>query len=69
MPVYLVFLQVAKNNLQLALRGPNLPVSLEAGKLQQGPGTKDIFLSYVSYCQNSVSANLLKPNCSKIFHI
>jgi hypothetical protein len=52
MPVYLVFLQVAKNNLQLALRGPNLPVSLQACKLQQGPGAEDIFLSYVSYCQN-----------------
>ena len=36
MPVYLVFLHVAKNNFQLALRGPNLPASLEARKLQQG---------------------------------
>ena len=36
MPVYLVFLQVAKKNLQLALRGPNLPASLEACKLRQG---------------------------------
>ena len=36
MPVYLVFLQVAKKNLQLALCGPNLPASLEAGKLQYG---------------------------------
>jgi hypothetical protein len=33
MPVYLVFLQVAKKNLQLALRDPNLPASLEACKL------------------------------------
>jgi hypothetical protein len=40
MPVYLGFLQVAKKSLQLALRGPNLPTSLEACKLRQGgPGT------------------------------
>jgi hypothetical protein len=32
-----------------------------------GPGTEEIFLSYVSYCQNWVSANLLKHNCWKIF--
>jgi hypothetical protein len=36
MPVYLVFLQVAKKNLQLALCGPKLPASLEACKLRQG---------------------------------
>jgi hypothetical protein len=36
MLVYLVFLQVAKKNLQLALRGPNLPALLEACKLRQG---------------------------------
>jgi hypothetical protein len=38
MPAYLVFLQVAKKNLQLALRGPNLPTSLEASKLRQETG-------------------------------
>ena len=31
------------NNLQLALHGPNLPASLEACKLRQGPGTEEIF--------------------------
>ena len=49
MPVYLVFLQVAKKNLQLARRGPNLPTSLEACKLRQGTGHQNIFLSCVSY--------------------
>ena len=50
MPVYLVFLQAAKKNVQLALRGPNLLASFEACRLR--PGTEEIFLSYVSYCQN-----------------
>jgi hypothetical protein len=56
MPLFLVFLQVAKKNLQLALRGPNLPASLEACKLRQGTGHRGRrahnFLSYVSYYQN-----------------
>ena len=43
MPVYLVFLQVAKKNLQLALRGPNLPASLEACKLRQWTGHRVLF--------------------------
>jgi hypothetical protein len=38
MPVYLVFLQVAKKNLQLALHGLNLPTLLQACKLRQGTG-------------------------------
>jgi hypothetical protein len=38
MPVYLVFLQVAKKNLQLALRGPNLPASL--ANCDKGQGTE-----------------------------
>jgi hypothetical protein len=35
-----------------------LLASFEACKLR--PGTEEIFLSYVSYCQNWVSTNLLK---------
>jgi hypothetical protein len=56
MPVYLVFLQVAKKNLQLALRGPNLPRHW-----------RNFFeLCFILY-QNWVPANLLKPNCSRLF--
>jgi hypothetical protein len=50
MPVYLGFLQVAKKSLQLALRGPNLPTSLEACKLRQGgPGTEEILSKFILY--------------------
>jgi hypothetical protein len=68
MLVYLVFLQVAKKNLQLALRGPNLPASLEACKLRQGTRHwRNFFeLCFILY-QNWVPANLLKPNCSRLF--
>ena len=38
MPVYLVFLQVAKRGLQLALCGRNVPALLEPCKLRQGTG-------------------------------
>ncbi len=48
MPVYLVFLQVAKRGLQLALCAPNLPALLEACNFRQG--NEEIFFSYVSYC-------------------
>ena len=51
MPVYLVFLQVAKWGLQIALCGPNVPALLE-----------DAMFLIVQ-----VFANLLKPNCLKIF--
>ena len=52
-PVYLGFLQVAKKNLQFALHGPKLSAMLEA--CNRGTGTKEIFLSCVSYCQNICS--------------
>jgi hypothetical protein len=52
MPVYLIFLQVAKKHFQLALRSPNLLACLKLANCDMGPGTKEIFLSYVSYCQN-----------------
>ena len=55
MPVYLVFAGSQKN-LQFALRGPNLLALFEA--CDRGPGTKDIFLSCVSYCQN-ICLNLI----------
>jgi hypothetical protein len=67
MPVYLVFLQVAKKNLQLALRDPNLRTSLEACKLRQGTGHQRNVFELCFICQNWVSPNLLKTNCSKIF--
>ena len=55
MPVYLVFLQVAKKNLQLDRRGPNLPSSLEACILRQGTGTKEIFTKELCFVLSKLS--------------
>jgi hypothetical protein len=58
MPVYLVFLQVAKKNFQLALRGAWSKLG------PRGPSPEENFFRYVSYqlvdTQNRVSTNFLK---------
>jgi hypothetical protein len=59
------FFAGSQKHFQLALRSQNLLAKL--ANCDMGPSTEEIFLSYISYCQNWVSTNLLKPNCWKIF--
>ena len=61
MPVYLVFLHVAKKNLQFALCGPNLFAQLEACK--RDLTAKKFFLKLCFL----LSKYLPKDSCSKIF--
>jgi hypothetical protein len=50
MPIYLIFVAGSQKHFQLALRSQNLLAKL--ANCDMGPGTEEIFLSYVSYCQN-----------------
>ena len=53
MPVYFIFLQVAKKHFQLALRSPNLLASLEACTLRHGTRhRRNCFELCFYYCQN-----------------
>ena len=61
MPVYLVFLQVAKKNLQFAVHGPNLYTLL--GACNRDQTAKKLFLKLCFL----LSKYLPKVNCSKIF--
>jgi hypothetical protein len=69
MPVYLVFLQVAKK--KLALRGPNLPASFQACKLRQGRHLRILFMFHIVkiecqlICSNPIARKFsyIKPTC------
>ena len=69
MPVYLVFLHVAKKYLHLAVRGANLSALLKGNREPAAP--KKVFLSCVSYCQNICSILIItrKFSCMKIFFV